>query len=436
MPPACRAAILGFALLTPALAASALPTARPNVVVIISDDHRANCLGYFGHPELQTPHLDTLARRSAVFRHAYVQAADRTAVCAPARTGIHSGKTLYHWSQRQPASPDPAHFSLGRAFREAGYATLRSGKGVNVPSPLCAEFERNVEQSSLPLDVHVANGLAFIREHAGKRPFLLVLEPRVPHSPYPSTEQLRKLYDPARLRLPPEHRMRHPFLAGEEWPEAKVRETLAQYYASISFLDQGVGQVLAGLDAAGQTTNTCVVFLGDNGYSIGHHGLGAKSDVYEFGGLHVPLLIAGPGIKPGDRSAFVYQTDLLPTLCDLAGVPIPAKADGRSLRPILAGQRAAVREVAATFFMDQQFAVRDARWKLIQFPAHGRREFYDLEQDPHELRDLSADPAQAAHIAALAARLEQEKTAAGYRWPLPDTPPPAAKKKQKQAAPR
>jgi arylsulfatase A-like enzyme len=86
--------------------------------------------------------------------------------------------------------------------------------------------------------------------------------------------------------------------------------------------------------------------------------------------------------------------------------------------------------------MDQQFAVRDARWKLIQFPAHGRREFYDLEQDPHELRDLSADPAQAARIATLAARLEQEKSAAGYRWPLPDTPAPTAKKKQKQAAPR
>lgn len=432
----CRAALLGFALLAPALAASMPAAARPNVIVIISDDHRADCLGYFGHPELQTPHLDTLARRGTVFRHAYVQAADRTAVCAPARTGIHSGKTLYRWSQRDPASRDPAHFSLGRAFREAGYATLRSGKGVNVPSPLCAEFERNVEQSSLPLDVHVANGLAFIREHAGRRPFLLVLEPRVPHSPYPSTEQLRALYDPARLRLPPDHRVRHPFLAGEEWPEAKVRETLARYYASLSFLDHGVGQLLAGLAAAGQTDNTCVVFLGDNGYSIGHHGLGAKSDVYEFGGLHVPLLIAGPGIRPRETPAFVYQTDLLPTLCDLAGVPIPAGVDGRSLRPILEGRREAVRDLAATFFMDQQFAVRDTRWKLIQFPHHARREFYDLQQDPHEMRDLSADPAHSARIAALTARLDQEKTAAGYRWPLPDTPAPAGKKKQGRATPR
>jgi arylsulfatase A-like enzyme len=435
MPSPFRAALLACALLTPVLATAAVE-ARPNVIVIISDDHRADSLGYFGHPDLQTPQLDALARRSAVFRHAYVQAADRTAVCAPARTGIHSGKTLYRWSQRQPASREPDHYSLGRAFRAAGYATLRSGKGVNVPSPLCAEFERNIEQSSLPLEVHLANGLAFIREHAGKRPFLLVLEPRVPHSPYPATEAQQKLYDPARLRLPPEYRARHPFLVDEEWPETKVRETLARYYASISFLDQGVGQVLAGLAATGQAENTCVVFLGDNGYSIGHHGLGAKSDVYEFGGLHVPLLIAGPGIKPGDRHAFVYQTDLLPTLCDLAGVPIPGRVDGHSLRPILEGRREAGRDVAATFFMNQQFAVRDTRWKLIQFPTHGRRELYDLQQDPRELQDLSADPAHAARITALAARLEQEKAAVGYRWPLPDTPAPTAKKKQKQAAPR
>ncbi|MBI5689999.1 MAG: sulfatase-like hydrolase/transferase [Verrucomicrobia bacterium] len=429
-----RAVLLGGALLSSAFTAPAATTARPNVIVIISDDHRADCLGYFGHPELQTPHLDTLARRSTVFRHAYVQAADRTAVCAPARTGIHSGKTLYRWSQREPASQDPAHYSLGRAFRAAGYATLRSGKGVNVPSPLCAEFERNVEQSSLPLDVHVANGLAFIREQAGRRPFLLVLEPRVPHSPYPSTEEQQKLYDPSKLRLPPDYRVRHPFLPGEEWPEATVRTTLARYYASLSFLDRGVGEVLAGLAASGQADNTWIVFLGDNGYSIGHHGLGAKSDVYEFGGLHVPLLIAGPGIKPRETQAFVYQTDLLPTLCDLAGVPIPAGVDGRSLRPILEGRREAVREVAATFFMDQQFSVRDARWKLIQFPTHGRRELYDLQQDPHELQDLSADPAHSALLTTLSARLEQEKSAIGYRWPLPGTPDPAAKAKKSRPA--
>jgi arylsulfatase A-like enzyme len=414
-------------------AGAAVPVAtRPNIVVIISDDHRADHLGYFGHPELKTPHLDTLARRSVVFRHAYVQAADRTAVCAPARTGIHSGKTLYHWSQHDPASQDPAHYSLGRAFRAAGYATLRSGKGVNVPSSLCAEFERNIEQSSLKLDVHVANGLAFIREHAGRRPFLFVAEPRVPHSPYPATERFQKLYDPATLRLPPDHRVRHLFLDGEEWLEAKVRETLARYYASLSFLDDGVGQLLAALAETGQSANTIVVFLGDNGYSIGHHGLGAKSDVYEFGGLHVPLLIAGPGIAPRDSPAFVYQTDLLPTLCDLAGVPVPARTDGRSLRPILERRRETVRDVAATFFMDQQFAVRDARWKLIRFPHHRRQELYDLERDPHELQDLSTDPAHAARLADLTTLLEREKAAVDYRWPLPSTPPAPTKGKKKR----
>lgn len=421
-------------------AAAATEDARPNVILIVSDDHRADCLGAFGHPDVKTPHLDALARRGVAFRHAYVSGADRSAVCAPSRTQLHSGRTLFHWSQRQAAETDPAGYSLGRAFRAAGYATLRSGKGVNVPSPLNAEFERNVENSGLPLDQHLGNALPFIREHAGRRPFLLVLEPRVPHAPYPSTERFRALYPPAGITLPPEYRAEHPFLpaatddgpanprkggkkkAAGGWTEDRVRATLAEYYASISFLDDGVGQLLGALEAAGATARTIVAFVGDNGYSVGHHGRFAKSDVYENGGLHVPLLVAGPGIRPRESRAFVHMIDLFPTLCALAGVPIPARVDGLSLAPILRGKREEVREVAFTHFCNEQFALRDARWKLIRYPLHDRVEFFDLASDPRELRNLAAEPAQAARIAGFTARIEREKSAVGYVWPLPEPP--------------
>lgn len=430
-------------LLTTLLLAAIARAAQPNIVVIVSDDHRADALGHFGHPDLKTPHLDGLARRGVVFRHAYVSGADRSSVCTPARTQLHSGRGLFRWSQHRPAETDPAGHALGRAFRAAGYATLRTGKGVNVPSPLNAEFERNVEGSSIPLETHLGNALPFIREHAGRRPFLLVVEPRVPHSPYPSTDRFRALYAPDKIALPAEFRTRHPFLRAESeeaaeaakkkgrapkdpaasvWTEARARETLAQYYASISFLDDGVGQILAALAETKADANTIVVFLGDNGYSLGHHGRFAKSDVYENGGLHIPLLIAGPGIAPRESRAFVHTIDVFPTLCRLAGFASPARVDGLSLAPILRGEREHVRDVAFTHFRDEQFALRDQRWKLIRYPHHGRVEFFDLQADPRELRDLSAEPAHAARIADFTARIEREKAAVGYVWPIPAKP--------------
>lgn len=416
----------------------------PNVIVIVSDDHRADHLGQFGHPDLMTPHLDRLVRDGVAFRHAYVQAADNSNVCLPARTQLHSGRSLFSWEARRPAESDPAGYGLGRAFRQAGYATLRTGKGVNVPSPLNAEFERNVEDSTLPLETHLANALPFIHEHAGRRPFLLVFEPRVPHSPYPTAEAFRALYAPGALHLPPEFREQHPFLpmnpepargsrpdpSGERrraaglpederrWTEAEARATLARYYASISFLDEAVGRLRQAVSEAGAAETTYVVFLGDNGFSIAHHGLFGKADVYENGGLHVPLLVAGPGIAPRESKAFVYVTDVFPTLCDLAGIGVPARVEGRSLTAVLRGEPLAGRDVAVTLYRDAQHAIRDTRWKMIRFPGHQRIQLFDLKADPREQTDLASDPAHGPRIAELTARLEREKTALGYRWPL------------------
>jgi arylsulfatase A-like enzyme len=431
---------LAAAFASAVLAAVAVAAGRPpNVVLIVSDDHRAECLGFLGHPDLRTPHLDRLAQRSVVFRHAYVSGSDRSSVCTPARTQLHSGRHLFRWSQRQAPESDPAGYSLGRAFRAAGYATLRSGKGVNVPSPLNAEFERNIEGSSIPLERHLENALPFIREHAGRRPFLLVLEPRVPHSPYPTTDAFRSLYPPERLTLAPEHALAHPFLASEveegaenaakrgrppkpaePWTEARVRSALASYYASISFLDDAVGRIAAALDETGAARDTIVVFLGDNGYSLGHHGRFAKSDLYENGGLHVPLLISVPGVAARETRAFAHTIDLFPTLCALAGIPIPSRVEGLSLVPVLRGEKSQVRDVAFTHYRNEQFALRDDRWKLIRYPQRNRLEFFDLVTDPRELRNLAADPAHTSRIAAMTYRIEREKAAVGYTWPLPE----------------
>jgi arylsulfatase A-like enzyme len=423
-------------------AARVAPRKPPNVVIIVADDYRAEDVGYRGHAEVRTPNIDRLAKQGVVFRHAYVSAADQGSVCTPSRTQLHSGRTLYHWFPKsKPAEKDPAGYSLGRAFREAGFATLRTGKGVNVPSPLNAEFERNVEGSELKLGDHLDNAVPFIRENAGKKPFLLVFEPRIPHSPYESTAKTQALFPPDKVALPPEYLPQHPFLKVEWgrgalgldadgkqlptpppdqqiWSEQLARATLAKYYASIAYLDEGVGKIVATLRERGALENTYLVFVGDNGLSISHHGLFAKSDLYENGGLHVPMTILGPGISHRETGSFTYMIDVFPTVCDLAGIAIPARVDGISLKPLLLGQTDSLRNVGFTAFRDEQFAINDGRWKLIRFPRLNRVQLFDLAGDPRELKDLSAEPAHAERIRQLSALMDKEKAAAGFFWPL------------------
>lgn len=468
----CAAAIRRFVVLRErflslaSLGACALPQpsdgadARPNLVVIVSDDHRADHLGYFNHPEIQTPNLDALARRGTVLREAYVLAAEQGSVCMPARTQLHSGRSLYQWSpnttidgvyQKRPAETDPAGWCLGRAFREAGYATLRSGKTANVPTPLNNEFETNIEETGTLMS-HFNAGLDFIRAQAGVKPFLLVLEPRVPHAPYEGwdiapwsalyRDGTNELAAP-NISLPPEYLTQHPFMHTRvhEWgpskglphdkspwtPEA-AKEELARYYSSISYLDHAVGLILAELQQKGVLDNTYVIFFGDNGYSISHHGLFEKSDVYQHGGLHVPMLVAGPGIAHRETSAVVYLSDVFPTLCELTGVAIPSRLTGRSFVPVLRGNEENARKVVFSDFKNEQLSVRDGRWKLIRWTEAsawpGTVQLFDLETDPRELNDLSADPAQAQRIADLTALIDSERAAQGAIWPLPINPVP------------
>jgi arylsulfatase A-like enzyme len=212
------------------------------------------------------------------------------------------------------------------------------------------------------------------------------------------------------------------------WTPEAAREELARYYSSISYLDHAVGLVIAELKRKGVLNNTHVIFFGDNGFSISHHGLFAKSDVYQNGGLHVPLVIAGPGIAHRETSAVVYLMDVFPTLCELTGVVTPSRVTGRSFVPVLRGDHAKARTIVFSDYINQQLSVRDGRWKLIRWTKEsawpGRMQLFDLEVDPRELNDLSSDPVQAARITRLCALIESERVAQGAIWPLPTHPLP------------
>ncbi|MBM3457902.1 MAG: DUF4976 domain-containing protein [Armatimonadetes bacterium] len=131
-----------------------------------------------------------------------------------------------------------------------------------------------------------------------------------------------------------------------------------------------------------------------------------KQNLYE-AGMRVPFVIAGPGIRRGRSPALVYLHDLFPTLCDLAGEPVPTGLDGRSLVPVLRGRQEGVRETLFTAYRDVQRAVRDRRWKLIRYPRIHRTQLFDLRNDPDERRDLAGDPRYRERIEQLRAKLEE-----------------------------
>ncbi len=181
------------------------------------------------------------------------------------------------------------------------------------------------------------------------------------------------------------------------WPRTPevVRRHLADYYASIEFLDQQFGRIIAALDASGRIDNTLIVFASDHGLAIGSHGLFGKQNLYEHS-MNSPLIIAGPGIPQGKRiAALCYLLDIFPTRGDLANVPGPDASEGRSLGPILAGRQKSVYESIFTAYTDVQRAVRNERWKLIVYRQINTSQLFDLASDPGELHDLANDPKHA-----------------------------------------
>jgi arylsulfatase A-like enzyme len=246
------------------------------------------------------------------------------------------------------------------------------------------------------------------------------------------------------MALPKNYLPQHPFDNGEmtvrderlaPWPrtEPEVRRHLHEYYAAISGMDFHVGRLLAALKDLGLAQNTIVVFSADNGLAVGSHGLMGKQNLYEHS-AGVPLIVAGPGIRPGRSPALVYLMDLFPTICELAGVAVPPGLDGRSLKPVLDGKRPGIRDTVFLSYGKVQRAVRDARWKLLRYPRVGKSQLFDLRADPEETRDLSADPAQAERVAGLTEELRRWQRQLGDDQPLsvaspgdPRFTPPAEK---------
>ncbi len=441
--------LLALTLLMPLGGLGAAEKSKPNILHIHADDHRADGLHALGTSLLVTPNLDTLVERGMTFTHCYTMGSMIGAVCTPSRTMMLTGRS---WL-RIPASPaatanakDPSTF-LPRVIQAAGYQTRHMGKyGNGFPAGLQA-FETTIRDDAggkAPENdrAHCSQRLAdstieFLKKRAAEKetkPFYIYIAPPVPHDPRSAEDQFHKLYDPAKITLSPAFLPLHPFDNGEmavrdeklaPWPRTPedTKQQTADYYACVTGLDHHIGRIFAELKASGQWENTIIIFSGDNGLSLGEHGLFGKQNLYEFGGLHVPLVMAGPGISKGKSDALVYLMDLFPTFAELAGATLPDGVEGKSVVPILAGKETKVRDVLYTAYRNCQRAIRDDRWKLIRYPLVDRTQLFDLSTDPHELTNLADKPGHAAKIAELTALLAKEMAAHADTVPLTVTSP-------------
>lgn len=426
---------------------------RPNVLLIVSDDQRPDTIRALGNAVIETPHLDALVRAGTVF----TRAVSPNPICVCSRAEIITGCTGFKNGVLDSGKLNPQLTRWPQAMRDSGYHTWHVGKWHVTGRPRDNGYEESLglyagggqapknetdwkgreitgykgwvfqsdegkkfPEKGIGLTANISAlfadaAIEFI-ERKPDKPFFLHVNFTAPHDPLVMPPGYEKKYAAERMPLPGNFLAQHPFDHGNfrgrdelllPFPrtERDVREELAHYYAVISHMDEQIGRMLAALEKTGQAANTLVIFTSDQGVAMGSHGLRGKQNMYEHT-IGVPLVMRGPGISKGVRlNAQVYLRDLYPTVCDLAGVPIPQTVEARSLAPLLAGRVKSIHPHIFGYFRDVQRMIRTDRWKLVHYPQIDRLQLFDLSRDPLEMRDLSADPQQAAVVTELRGKL-------------------------------
>ncbi|MFP4058391.1 MAG: sulfatase [Candidatus Brocadiia bacterium] len=263
--------------------------------------------------------------------------------------------------------------------------------------------------------------LALLDEHKDEA-FMITASWSPPHDlwvvpePYYSMVDRSKVAIPGSRDLPPWDRRGPSKRLGEVMGDEGIREYIAVYHGMVQYIDDQVGRILDRLDALGLAGNTLVVFTTDHGDMVGAHGCIGKSIASFFDDLvRLPLAMRFPGrIPPGTVvDAPVSQVDLMPTLLDYLGQPVPAGLHGRSMRPLVEGRKVSWRDHAFCQRADRLRMLRTARWKYAVGHKHPMLALYDLEADPHENHNLAAEPAHASTVRSMHARLLGAMTADG-----------------------
>ncbi|MCH6255124.1 sulfatase-like hydrolase/transferase [Puniceicoccaceae bacterium K14] len=450
---------------------------RPNILVIMPDDHQFDAFGVAGHPDVKTPNLDTLARKGTRFSQANNIGSLTAPVCSPARACLLTGQHPFR-SNTNPRPSGSAGDSVTippnlptspQLFGKCGYETFFTGKWHNDPETLLRSFSLGeniflggmchhdavpvmsryqIEQGLQPTtsnkfstEIFCDSLIDFLSTRDQETPFFAWMSLTSPHDPRTPPDKFRQMYDDENLSLPDafapepafdngELEVRDETLAPKPLTAKVTQKHLADYYGMISHHDDQLGRVWQALEDTGVEENTIIVYVGDHGLALGRHGLLGKQNLYEHS-LRVPLIIAGPGIAKNEVSqSLVYSMDIFATLLELAGISIPPDITSISLLPQLKAPKRIARKELFGLYKDCQRTIRNEQWKLIEYQVNGESsiELFDLQKDPHELNNLSADPQNKQIILSLRRRLASWQDRLGDEFmPIDtDTIPPSS----------
>jgi N-acetylglucosamine-6-sulfatase len=418
-----------------------LAGARPkNVIFVLVDDLRYDAVGYMGHPWLETPNIDGLAKRGVRMRNAFVT----TALCSPSRASILTGRYAHGHGvvdNNNPVPPGTTFFP--QYLQRAGYDTAFIGKwhmggesdapqpgfdrwvsfrgqGTYLPSKNGLNVDgQHVAQRGYITDELTDYAIDWLKQRSARRPFFMYLSHKAVHSDFVPAERHKGRYRDKPFAAPktmadtPENYDGKPMWVrnqrnswhGVDFPyhsSLDVAEYYRRYAETMLAVDESVGRIVDLLRERGLLDSTIVMFMGDNGFAFGEHGLIDKRTAYEES-MRVPLVMAGGGLPAGAAvEEVVANIDIAPTILEAAGLAPPA-ADGRSFLPLARGERVPWRDTLLyEYYWERNFpqtpamhALRGAQYKYIRYYGlWDTDELYDLQADPLETRNLIRDPAR------------------------------------------
>jgi len=427
--PICAILVCSFS-----ISAQNLKTKRPNVVIVISDDHRHDWMGH-KNENLQTPNLDRLANEGWSFPNAFVNAG----VCSPSRASFLTGKYMH-----QASAPDivwdnnsflQTQTMFPKRLKELGYKTGYIGKfhlgEEEKPTPgfdLWASFEfvggffnqniwvNGVEQEKSGFtDDNVAEMAKRTIEEWSKeeQPFCLIVGLKSPHIPFTYPERMKEYYEDTRFPEPETFNfdyseskpgMANNLINAKEWRAAipaygSFQEWARSYTRLATTIDQSVGTVMKTVEDAGLNDNTIFVYTSDHGYSLGEFNMCEKHYAYEHI-MRIPMIARFPDQKRNGNPPkdMVTLMDLAPTIMDYCSGEIPEEMEGKSWRVLEASESKRDAPLREELFFDfwhnkreilpPMQAVRTERYKLIDYEYMPYKELYDLEKDPLERENL------------------------------------------------
>ncbi len=418
-------------------AAAAQSTRRRNVIFILSDDHRYDALGFLkAQPWLKTPQLDRIALEGIHFKNAFVT----TALCSPSRASILTGVYAHRHrivDNNTPIPPGTVFFPS--YLQKAGYKTGFFGKwhmgaegddpkpgfnqwlsfrgqGTYLPNPNGLSINgKKVPQKGYITDELTDYALDWLKTIPKEQPYFMYLSHKAVHAEFIPAERHKGMYQNAEFKYPPtmaasgEMAQHRPMWVqnqrnswhGVDYPYHSTLD-IADYYKryaeTLMAVDESVGRMLDELKRRGELDSTLVIYMGDNGFAFGEHGLIDKRTAYEES-MRVPLLARCPEIfKAGQTlKQVVAGIDIMPTVLDAAGAQIPQGLDGRSWMPLGQGRPTAWRnELLYEYYWERNFpqtptmhALRGDRYKFIRYQGiWDTDELYDIQEDPLESRNL------------------------------------------------